>query len=129
MLVAKNAFEDGPLPVDPLAREYEIEVNEWLRGCVKEARCLVCGELVLDKKPFIWWRADSDIILCADCAEHTVNGLSRDVAELKGDKQARGKPGDKYDAYFLKQEVDRLQGLIMKHLQKIVELQESIAKQ
>ena len=108
--------------------EYDIEVSEWLRESLRNAKCAVCGDLVLDRKAFLWWSADSNIILCRDCAEHTIDGLSRDLAELKGDKEAKGKTGDRYSPILLKQEVSRLQGTIQKNLRRIVQLENILAR-
>lgn len=108
--------------------QYTCEVNAWMREILTSQVCLVCGEIVYGKRNFIWWRGDNDVILCEDCAEHTISGLSRDLVELKGDKEAVGKTGSFYDPVLLKGEVDRLQGKISEYLKRIVTLQSILAK-
>ena len=123
MTLVIDSFKDWPRN-----NENDIGVVEWFRKMLKNAKCLVCGELVLNRKQFIWWRADSDIVLCSDCAEHTLNGLNRDLAELKGDKSAKKQTGDKYSPILLKKEIDRLQGQILIYLRRIVEFQNMLSR-
>ena len=118
MTVVLNSFKD----------ETDAGIKEWFRGMLQKSKCAVCGDLVLDHKPFIWWCADINLVLCVDCAEHTLNGLNRDLAELKGDPAAKGKTGEKYNPILLKKEVERLQAKITLHLQSIVELQNMLGR-
>lgn len=104
--------------------EYDKEIVEWEKGILKNRVCLVCGEKVLDKKPFIWWRGAEEIIICSDCAEHTISGMSRDLLELKGDSTSIGKKGEKYSIVKTLKAKTELEAQQMNRIQQIVQLQE-----
>ncbi len=82
------------------------EEIQWFHDILKDATCNICGEKVLNRKKFLWWRADSDIILCYECADHTLTGLNRDLLEMEGDKTAIGQSG--ISIVDLKLEINRL---------------------
>jgi len=108
--------------------EYENEVNVWMRGILQKQICSSCGDLVFRHKNFIWWRGERDIFLCDECAEHTIGGMGRDLAELKGHTEAKGKTGELYNPLILKDEITRLQNLQIRNLKRIVELQNILAR-
>lgn len=88
--------------------------------------CSVCSEEF--KKGWLWWRADKDIALCAECAEHTLNGLNRDLAEMKGDKDSKRQVGGLYNSIALKNMVGSLQKENLKLMKDKIVLQELLAK-
>ena len=118
--------KDGKWDCTVEAESAGCTVEEWTGMICRVKHCSVCGEDIW-KGDFIFWRDAQDIAFCRDCAEHTLNGLSRDLAELKGDKQAIHKTGEAYSPIRLKAEKDRLQGKILEYLQRIVELQNLLA--
>lgn len=122
--------ENGTIS-DDLFKEFEgynlsrREIQDFI--CDKKL-CDICGENLWIKK-FIMWRGVQLIAICGNCAEHTIKGLSRDVYELKGHPEAKGKASHDYAIDFLKTEVARLQAFNMKYSSRIVELQELLARQ
>lgn len=101
-VVYKSSFADNDF-----TSEDERGDNAWMRDILRDKVCVDCGEKVFRKRAFLWWQALGDIILCSECAEHTVNGLCRDVAELLGDEQAKGATGELYGPMVLKQQLAR----------------------
>lgn len=117
-------YNDGKNIRDVEGWQRDTLSGEALRGKV----CSSCGTPVFRKKKFLWWRAYLDIFLCEDCAEGTLNGLNRDLAEMKGDQQAVGKKGDCYSPIILKTKNNSLCDMSLKNLRRIVELQNLLAK-
>jgi len=90
----------------------DVDCFEVFRHLLQNATCDVCGEEVLDKKEFLWWRGNRDIIICADCAFHTLSGLNLDLLVEMG-RVVRDRFGNcsslRYGVLQLLEEIDTLQ--------------------
>lgn len=86
-------------------------------------------ELYLWNDNFIWYCGGSDIVLCCNCAESVITGMSRDLLEIKGHSEYKGKPADNVNPLYLKQENERLIKRCLVYIKQIVDLQELLARQ
>ena len=115
----------------PADTEYNREVRAWMISRVQNQKCDVCGELVAGRRAFLWWCADRDIIFCSECAEHTISGLGRDLAELKGGKGHKDgiyETGDRYNPVLLRASIAGLQHKLTDYSRQIIELQDLLAR-
>ena len=122
-------LENGKSILFPYGHEPQDKVmDEWWDNSLKDIKCAVCGEKLLNRKQFIWWRAAQDIFLCVDHAEEVLSGLGRDLAELKGDVSAKRKTSDLYNPIKIRAERDKLRQSNFERMQKIVTLQNELGK-
>jgi hypothetical protein len=109
------------------AEEQNVSVKTWLEFICPIKKCSYCDKDIWQDN-FIYWRGDIDFALCPKCAEGVITGLSRDLLELKGRGDLKGKPSSPCNPASMDAEIQRLRKKCLLYIKQIVHLQEILAK-
>ena len=106
--------------------------DEWMAAFCPEKTCSVCGEDIWERN-FILWQGVQGIVLCDQCAEHTLAGLNRDLCELKGEiKRIKtgyvGSGNPRFNVSYLTENIEKLRLKNIEYVKQILELQDIIAR-
>ncbi len=104
-------------------------IDEWMAAFCPEKTCSICGEDIWERN-FIWWRGVQGIVICDQCAEHTLAGLNRDFCELKGEikRTEAGSGNPLFNVSYLK---ENIKNLLMRNIEltkRVLELQDILAR-